>query len=162
MGGRSAGGNGGSDGPTFPKLAAPIQASIVSGSPWVTRGSRARVRDAIGGSFFGAPLLRSSSAFRVGCNFARATIRGDEAMDDENARAARARKGSPFLSTKQVSFYLHSAFASCRACAPMARVRHFVATAVMSGIISTSSTPGRGARAGGDHRRELDYGGSRS
>ena len=28
-------------------------------------------------------------------------------MDDENARAARARKGSPFLSTKQVSFYLH-------------------------------------------------------
>ena len=27
-------------------------------------------------------------------------------MDDENARAARARKGSPFLSTEQAGFYL--------------------------------------------------------
>lgn len=27
-------------------------------------------------------------------------------MDDENARAARARKGSPFLSTEQAAFYL--------------------------------------------------------
>jgi len=27
-------------------------------------------------------------------------------MDDENARAARARKGTPFLSTEQAAFYL--------------------------------------------------------
>lgn len=27
-------------------------------------------------------------------------------MDDENARAARARKGTPFLSTDQAAFYL--------------------------------------------------------
>jgi hypothetical protein len=27
-------------------------------------------------------------------------------MDDENARAARARKGCPFLSTEQAAFYL--------------------------------------------------------
>lgn len=27
-------------------------------------------------------------------------------MDDENVRAARARKGSPFLSTDQAAFYL--------------------------------------------------------
>jgi hypothetical protein len=27
-------------------------------------------------------------------------------MDDENARAARAKKGSPFLSTEQAAFYL--------------------------------------------------------
>lgn len=27
-------------------------------------------------------------------------------MEDENARAARAKKGSPFLSTEQAAFYL--------------------------------------------------------
>lgn len=27
-------------------------------------------------------------------------------MDDENVRAARAKKGSPFLSTEQAAFYL--------------------------------------------------------
>ena len=27
-------------------------------------------------------------------------------MDDENARAAQAKKGSPFLSTEQAAFYV--------------------------------------------------------
>jgi hypothetical protein len=31
---------------------------------------------------------------------------GEQIMDDEIARASRAKKGSPFLSTEQAAFYL--------------------------------------------------------
>jgi hypothetical protein len=31
---------------------------------------------------------------------------GEVTMEDEDARAARAKKGSPFLSTEQAAFYL--------------------------------------------------------
>jgi hypothetical protein len=36
----------------------------------------------------------------------RAVQRGEVLMDDDIARAARAKKGSPFLSTEQAAFYL--------------------------------------------------------
>jgi hypothetical protein len=33
-------------------------------------------------------------------------VAGKQAMDDEIARAAKAKKGCPFLSTEQAAFYL--------------------------------------------------------
>ena len=74
-----------------------------SGQPF---GSRAGARSGRGVAF--EPLQR---ALRRA--FGRPTNRrGDEAglsecsMEDEIARAARARKGCPFLSTEQAAFYL--------------------------------------------------------
>jgi hypothetical protein len=37
---------------------------------------------------------------------ATATRRNDDVIEDDIARAARAKKGSPFLSTEQAAFYL--------------------------------------------------------
>jgi hypothetical protein len=36
----------------------------------------------------------------------RAAAQSEESMEDDIARAARAKKGSPFLSTEQAAFYL--------------------------------------------------------
>jgi hypothetical protein len=49
--------------------------------------------------------MKRSTARRTGGGWGAAR-RNEDLMDDDIARAARAKKGSPFLSTEQAAFYL--------------------------------------------------------
>ena len=63
---------------------------------------------------------------------------------DDFERAARAKKGSPFLSTEQAAFYLGlSAAQDAGDARRPASARAFAATAATSATISMISTPGR-------------------
>ena len=64
-------------------------------------------------------------------------------MDDEVTRAARAKKGSPFLSTEQAAFYLGLSARKMQALRSTGGGPPFRRHVVTSAIISTISTTGR-------------------
>lgn len=68
-------------------------------------------------------------------------------MDDEIFRAAKAKKGSPFLNTGRPLFMSGCPSAPWKRCGLLAMGRAFASMGAMSATTSTTSTSGRWARS---------------